>query len=210
MSHSYDPSLKHARLTKSKATSSTTAIQPLEITTTAVVTGGTGDEGGSGTAPNKFAERKATLTTSKSHLQPSSGQCTSSLTASPTTTKPSGDNGKEEKHVSSSHSPTIPALEKKGNSDATDPTDMQRKKSRHHHHRHFIKSPVFQHGDPLTSSVVTENVVSPLISPMASATLSATVTTLDTVFPGLPPPVAAGPSEAVVALHDAANGKIKL
>ncbi|CAO3592733.1 unnamed protein product [Absidia cylindrospora] len=80
----------------------------------------------------------------------------------------------------------------------------------HHHHHHFIKSPVFNHsGEPITTSVVAESVVSPLISPMASATLSATVTTLDTIFPGLPPPVDNGPSEAVVALYDAANESVK-
>ncbi|CAO3617746.1 unnamed protein product [Cunninghamella blakesleeana] len=46
MSRSYDTSSKHTRLTKSKATRSTTAIQPLEITTTAVVTGvGSTNEG---------------------------------------------------------------------------------------------------------------------------------------------------------------------
>ncbi|KAI8337007.1 C9orf72-like protein family-domain-containing protein [Chlamydoabsidia padenii] len=218
MSHSYDPSSKHARLTKSKATETTTAIQPLEITTTAVVTGSGHNPSDGGGFSNKPDERKPTLISNKSHLHTPSGNNTTCLSTSSSsdvtnTLKQSSDNNQHDNNNNTSLPPT---LEKKptfnnnssNSNDTPESTDMHRKKSRHHHHHHFIKSPVFQHGDPLTSSVVSENVVSPLISPMALATLSATVTTLDTVFPALPPPID-GPSEAVVALYDAANESVK-
>lgn len=124
-----DQAPQRTRLTKSKATASTTAIQTLEITTTAVVTGNN-----------------------------------DSLTPSP---------------------PTATTTE--------DSEELTRKQS-HHHHYHHIRSPAFEANSTLSS---------PLPSPQIADTL--TPISADLV---LPPPIVKGPSEAIVALQDAANGNI--
>ncbi|ORZ23155.1 hypothetical protein BCR42DRAFT_130267 [Absidia repens] len=241
MSQSYDCSSKHARLTKSKATESTTAIQPLEITTTAVVNSSSSGSGGSGSSNNSNTninnnntntntsnnnsnnndksnsssnceERVPILSSNKSRLQ-TFVRTSSTSSSSSSDLKQLND---KNTNCTSNSGPSLQKVDKSSkptqhtNSESIDKPDIHRKKSRHHHHHHFIKSPVFNHGgEPLPTSVVAESVVSPLMSPMASATLSATVTTLDTIFPGLPPPVDNGPSEAMVALYDAANESVK-
>ncbi|ORX43174.1 hypothetical protein DM01DRAFT_84109 [Hesseltinella vesiculosa] len=69
-------------------------------------------------------------------------------------------------------------------------------------HRHqFIKSPLFQQADKAAC-------VSPGLSPMTLAVIPPTV--VDTSIPSLPPPVQDGPSEAIAALQDAANGSVKV
>jgi hypothetical protein len=126
-----DQAPQRTRLTKSKATASTTALQTLEITTTAVVT------------------------TDSSHL----------LDPSPADVHTEDD----------THS------------------ELSRKQS-HHHHHHHIRSPAFE---------ANSNIASPLPSPQLLESI--TPVSVELV---LPPPIVKGPSEAIVALQDAANGKI--
>ncbi|KAI8088591.1 hypothetical protein BDF21DRAFT_334728 [Thamnidium elegans] len=128
-----DQAPQRTRLTKSKATASTTAIQTLEITTTAVVNINNND----------------------------------ALSPSP---------------------PTAAAAF--ATAEDTEVNDLSRKQS-HHHHHHHIRSPAFEPNSTLAS---------PLPSPQI----------IDTVTPVsaelvLPPPIVKGPSEAIVALQDAAN-----
>lgn len=122
-----DQAPQRTRLTKSKATASTTALQTLEITTTAVVT------------------------TNNDNLTPSP----------PTTT-------------------------------ATEESEDLTRKQSHHHHHHHIRSPAFEANSTLSS---------PLPSPQLVDTLTPISAELV-----LPPPIVKGPSEAIVALQDAANG----
>ncbi|KAL9557107.1 hypothetical protein MBANPS3_001564 [Mucor bainieri] len=128
-----DQAPQRTRLTKSKATASTTAIQTLEITTTAVVTG----------------------SNSNDTLDPSP----------PTTTST------EEESAATN--------------------DIQRKQSHHHHHHHHIRSPAFE---------AHSNMASPLPSPQFAENTTPVSAELM-----LPPPIGKGPSEAIVALQDAAN-----
>ncbi|KAI8081719.1 C9orf72-like protein family-domain-containing protein [Halteromyces radiatus] len=270
MSRSYDSSSKHARLTKSKATESTTAIQPLEITTTAVVTG----SGAMKPSSRSLEDRKPSLMPS-SHFQSIIG--TSSTPVDTLTASTSSDNNyngktdtsntisdlpisshtdnqaqtntqyqqqekqhhykhgeqqkgeqyqqhqegqdegqQEQKEQEQEQHQQRPQLhsqpeslaesqaEQRQQQQQNESLDLHRKKSQRHHH-HFIKSPVFNQGD-LSASV--DTAASPLVSPMVSGALSATVTTLDTAFPGLPPPID-GPSEAMAALYDVANESVK-
>ncbi|KAI7888281.1 uncharacterized protein EV154DRAFT_425963 [Mucor mucedo] len=125
-----DQAPQRTRLTKSKATASTTAIQTLEITTTAVVT--TNND---------------------------------SLTPSPPTTT------------------------------ATEDSEELTRKQSHHHHYHHIRSPAFEANSTLSS---------PLPSPQIVDTLTPISAELV-----LPPPIVKGPSEAIVALQDAANATNK-
>lgn len=124
-----DQAPQRTRLTKSKATASTTAIQTLEITTTAVVTVNNDN-----------------------------------LTPSPPTTTTTED---------------------------SEINEMSRKQS-HHHHHHHIRSPAFEAkstlGSPLPSPQITDS-----LTPVSAELI-------------LPPPIVKGPSEAIVALQDAANG----
>lgn len=129
-----DQAPQRTRLTKSKATASTTAIQTLEITTTAVVTGASSND---------------------------------ALDHSP---------------------PTTTAAEE----EAAAANDIQRKQS-HHHHHHRIRSPAFE---------AHSNMASPLPSPQFAENTTPVSAELM-----LPPPIGKGPSEAIVALQDAANGK---
>lgn len=124
-----DQAPQRTRLTKSRATASTTAIQTLEITTTAVVTVNN-----------------------------------DTLTPSPPTTTATED---------------------------SEINDLSRKQS-HHHHHHHIRSPAFEANSTLGS---------PLPSPQIIDTLTPISAELV-----LPPPIVKGPSEAIVALQDAANG----
>ncbi|CAO3630967.1 unnamed protein product [Mucor fragilis] len=127
-----DQAPQRTRLTKSKATASTTAIQTLEITTTAVVTGASSND---------------------------------ALDHSP---------------------PTTTAAEE----EAAAANDIQRKQS-HHHHHHRIRSPAFE---------AHSNMASPLPSPQFAENTTPVSAELM-----LPPPIGKGPSEAIVALQDAAN-----
>lgn len=127
-----DQAPQRTRLTKSKATASTTAIQTLEITTTAVVNINNNDV----------------------------------LSPSP---------------------PTAAATEETELNN-----DLTRKQS-HHHHHHHIRSPAFEPNN------------STLASPLSSPQVTETMTPAELI---LPPPIVKGPSEAIVALQDAANGKI--
>jgi hypothetical protein len=68
---------------------------------------------------------------------------------------------------------------------------LSRKQS-HHHHHHHIRSPAFEANSTLGS---------PLPSPQIIDTLTPISAELV-----LPPPIVKGPSEAIVALQDAANG----
>lgn len=129
-----DQAPQRTRLTKSKATASTTAIQTLEITTTAVVTGSNSND---------------------------------TQDASPPTTTSA-----EEESAAN---------------------DIQRKQSHHHHHHHRIRSPAFE---------AHSNMASPLPSPQFVENTTPVSAELM-----LPPPIVKGPSEAIVALQDAANGK---
>lgn len=129
-----DQAPQRTRLTKSKATASTTAIQTLEITTTAVVTGSNSND---------------------------------TQDASP---------------------PTTTSTEEE-----TAANDIQRKQSHHHHHHHRIRSPAFE---------AHSNMASPLPSPQFVENTTPVSAELM-----LPPPIVKGPSEAIVALQDAANGK---
>lgn len=131
-----DQAPQRTRLTKSKATASTTAIQTLEITTTAVVTGST--------------------TSNNDNLDPS--PATTATTEEETT------------------------------------SDIQRKQS-HHHHHHHIRSPAFE---------AHSNMASPLPSPQFAENITPVSAELM-----LPPPIVKGPSEAIVALQDAANGNLQ-
>lgn len=131
-----DQAPQRTRLTKSKATASTTAIQTLEITTTAVVTGSNSNEA----------------------LDHSSPPATTSA---------------EDESAAAS--------------------DIQRKQSHHHHHHHHIRSPAFE---------AHSNMASPLPSPQFVENTTPVSAELM-----LPPPIGKGPSEAIVALQDAANGK---
>ncbi|KAI9485698.1 MAG: hypothetical protein EXX96DRAFT_16538 [Benjaminiella poitrasii] len=131
-----DQAPQRTRLTKTKSIASTTALQTLEVTTTAVVTGTASDS---------------------SHLDPS---------------------------------PPITAHE-----DEPVSNDMQRKQS-HHHHHHHIRSPAFK---------AHSNLASPLPSPQLIDNNSNTGNTAVSAELYLPPPLAKGPSEAIVALQDAAK-----
>ena len=72
--------------------------------------------------------------------------------------------------------------------------DIQRKQSHHHHHHHHIRSPAFE---------AHSNMASPLPSPQFAENTTPVSAELM-----LPPPIGkGGPSEAIVALQDAANGK---
>lgn len=126
-----DQAPQRTRLAKSRATASTTAIQTLEITTTAVVACNNND----------------------------------SLDPSPPTTTATED---------------------------LDVNDLSRKQS-HHHHHHHIRSPAFE---------AKSNISSPLPSPQYMETTTPVSAELL-----LPPPISKGPSEAIVALQDAANGR---
>ncbi|CAO0793792.1 unnamed protein product [Mucor circinelloides] len=126
-----DQAPQRTRLTKSKATASTTAIQTLEITTTAVVTGSNSND---------------------------------TQDASPPTTTST-----EEESAAN---------------------EIQRKQS-HHHHHHRIRSPAFE---------AHSNMASPLPSPQFVENTTPVSAELM-----LPPPIVKGPSEAIVALQDAAN-----
>lgn len=81
--------------------------------------------------------------------------------------------------------------------DSSESNDLSRKQS-HHHHHHHIRSPAFEANK--------SNMASPLPSPQM----------IDTITPVsaellLPPPISnKGPSEAIVALQDAANGKSRI
>lgn len=174
-SHERDSAGSHEqprpRLQKSKASASTIAIQPLEITTTAVVTGNTDSFAGSSNEGHEQSE-----TNEKGHTIISS----------------------------SSTSENTSSIGEDVWSEADNNVDLRRKPSHHHHHHHHhhyhIVSPVF-HADSSSS-------VSPLGSPLSSAGgIVLTPSSNEAViFPELPPPIIKGPSEAIVALQDAANG----
>lgn len=73
--------------------------------------------------------------------------------------------------------------------------DLSRKQS-HHHHHHHIRSPAFE---------AKSNMASPLPSPKIKDSITPVSAE---IF--LPPPIVKGPSEAIVALQDAANGKMEI
>ncbi|KAI8641516.1 hypothetical protein BD408DRAFT_206571 [Parasitella parasitica] len=131
-----DQAPQRTRLSKSKATASTTAIQTLEITTTAVVTGSTSSSN------------------DKQDLSPS---ITTAAEEEPT-------------------------------------ADVHRKQSHHHHHHHHIRSPAFE---------ASSSMASPLPSPQFADNITPVSAELM-----LPPPIVKGPSEAIVALQDAANATL--
>ncbi|KAI8997408.1 hypothetical protein BDB01DRAFT_36516 [Pilobolus umbonatus] len=142
---------QRTRLTKSKATSSTTAIQTLEITTTAIVTS---------------VNDKHTIGSPTDNNDNTTRDNTKEITR---------DINKDT-HVNDTD-----------NTLDNNNTDLYRKQS-HHHHRHHIRSPGFEAGSTLPS---------PLTSQNNEHLLPADIS--------LPPPIVKGPSEAIVALQDAAN-----
>jgi hypothetical protein len=78
--------------------------------------------------------------------------------------------------------------------DLNEHNDLLRKQS-HHHHHHHIRSPAFEASSNMTSPLPSPQIIDS-ITPVSAELL-------------LPPPISnKGPSEAIVALQDAANGKL--
>ncbi|KAG2225946.1 hypothetical protein INT45_006642 [Circinella minor] len=169
--------LPRTRITK--ATTSTTAVQPLEITTTAVVNCSNEEDQQQQQEQEENDDRTLTK----------HSQLSMDLLNSGNNNNNNNGNGNSEDRSGESDQP----VQQRRNE--------TRRKQSHHHHRHRIKSPVFQPdgsvsplGSPMSSAGGGSTVVTPSINHD------------NVIFSELPPPIIKeGPSEAIVALQDAVN-----
>lgn len=161
-SHEQPPESKQPRSRLTKATASTAAIQPLEITMTAVVT----------------TPEENTASSSSIDGAHSSVERLQQYQQAPSIQQQQQHSRQQQQKVE----------QQQQHQQQSKRQDARRKQSQHRHH---VKSPVF----------TPDNSVSPLLTPSPNAEAI--------TFPTLPPPAKSStiPSEAVVALQDAANGK---
>lgn len=164
-SHEQPPESKQPRSRLTKATASTAAIQPLEITMTAVVT----------------TPEENTASSSSIDGAHSSVERLQQYQQAPSIQQ-------QQQHSRQQQKVEQQQQHQQQHQQQSKRQDARRKQSQHRHH---VKSPVF----------TPDNSVSPLLTPSPN--------TEAITFPTLPPPAKSStiPSEAVVALQDAANGK---